>query len=190
MQARLKNAKNEDLWLAAIRLEQRAKNGKAADAAMAKALQECPASGRLWAEAVAMAPRPARRARSVDALKRCNDDPHIIAAIAQLFWHDRKVRAHGGLSLWPRVACRTVVLRAASPEQALQLSIRGVHICSPAPHMSDPHGGCHVSQSCQGSSAVLRWTCNGGCVLAPACMLWHWQLHGLLPHLLHPDACA
>ena len=92
-QARLKNPKNEDLWLAAIRLEQRAKNGKAADAAMAKALQECPASGRLWAEAVAMAPRPARRARSVDALKRCNDDPHIIAAIAQLFWHDRKVRA-------------------------------------------------------------------------------------------------
>ena len=58
-QARLKNPKNEDLWLAAIRLEQRAKNGKAADAAMAKALQECPASGRLWAEAVAMAPRPA-----------------------------------------------------------------------------------------------------------------------------------
>ena len=93
MQARLKNPKNEDLWLAAIRLEQRAKNGKAADAAMAKALQECPASGQLWAEAVAMAPRPARRARSVDALKRCNDDPHIIAAIAQLAWHDREVRA-------------------------------------------------------------------------------------------------
>ncbi|KAK9822995.1 hypothetical protein WJX81_003933 [Elliptochloris bilobata] len=90
-QARLKNPKNEDLWLAAIRLEQRAKNAKAADAAMAKALQECPASGRLWAEAVAMAPRPARRARSVDALKRCNDDPHIIAAVAQLFWNDRKV---------------------------------------------------------------------------------------------------
>ncbi len=38
-----------------------------------------------------MAPRPQRRSKSVDALKRCNDDPHIIAAVAQLFWHDRKV---------------------------------------------------------------------------------------------------
>ena len=97
MQARLKNAKNEDLWLAAIRLEQRAKNTKAAEAAMAKALQECATSGRLWAEAVAMAPRPQRRARSVDALKRCNDDPHIIAAVAQLFWNDRKVRCKSAM---------------------------------------------------------------------------------------------
>ena len=55
-------------------------------------VQECPTSGLLWAEAVAMAPRPARRNKSVDALKRCNDDPHIIAAVAQLFWNDRKVR--------------------------------------------------------------------------------------------------
>ena len=54
-------------------------------------VQECPTSGLLWAEAVAMAPRPQRRNKSVDALKRCNDDPHIIAAVAQLFWNDRKV---------------------------------------------------------------------------------------------------
>ena len=53
--------------------------------------QECPTSGVLHAEAISMAPRPQRRSRSVDALKRCNDDPHIIAAVAQLFWHDRKV---------------------------------------------------------------------------------------------------
>lgn len=60
---------------------------------MAKALQDCPTSGPLNAEAVAMAPRPQRRSRSLDALKRCNDDPHIIAAVAQLFWNDRKVHA-------------------------------------------------------------------------------------------------
>ena len=40
-----------------------------------------------------MAPRPQRRAKSVDALKRCNDDPHIIAAVAQLFKNDGKVRS-------------------------------------------------------------------------------------------------
>jgi pre-mRNA-processing factor 6 len=59
--------------------------------AVLRPAQECPTSGMLHAEAISMAPRPQRRAKSVDALKRCNDDPHIIAAVAQLFWHDRKV---------------------------------------------------------------------------------------------------
>eukprot|EP00191_Tetraselmis_sp_GSL018_P019287 CAMPEP_0177592198 /NCGR_PEP_ID=MMETSP0419_2-20121207/8425_1 /TAXON_ID=582737 /ORGANISM="Tetraselmis sp., Strain GSL018" /LENGTH=893 /DNA_ID=CAMNT_0019083035 /DNA_START=192 /DNA_END=2870 /DNA_ORIENTATION=- len=90
-QARLKNPKNEELWLAAVQTEQRCGNAKAAEVLLAKALQDCPASGRLWAEAVAMAPRPQRRSKSVDALKRCNNDPYIVAAVAQLFWNDRKV---------------------------------------------------------------------------------------------------
>ena len=55
------------------------------------ALQECPNSGALWAECIAMAARPQRRSKSVDALKRCNDDPHVIAAVAMLFQNDRKV---------------------------------------------------------------------------------------------------
>jgi len=58
---------------------------------MAKALQDCPNSGILWAENVTTAPRPQRKARSVDALKRCHDEPHVIAAVAGLFWQDRKV---------------------------------------------------------------------------------------------------
>lgn len=28
---------------------------------------------------------------AVDALKKCNDDPHVVAAVAGLFWSDRKV---------------------------------------------------------------------------------------------------
>ena len=90
-QARLKNPHNEMLWLAAIRTEARGGNTRAADALMAKALQECPTSGVMWAENVAMAPRPQRKARSVDALKRCHDDPFVVAAVAGLFWQDRKV---------------------------------------------------------------------------------------------------
>lgn len=102
-QARLKTPKNEALWLAAIRTEMRSgaaggggggagsSSNKAADALMAKALQECPTSGILWAEHIAIAPRPQRKARSVDALKKCHDDPHVIAAVAGLFWHDRKI---------------------------------------------------------------------------------------------------
>lgn len=90
-QARLKNPKNAQLWLAAVRTELRAQNQKAGEALMAKALQDCPDSGPLWAETINMAPRPQRKSRSVDALKKCNDDPHVVAAVAALFWLDRKV---------------------------------------------------------------------------------------------------
>ena len=38
----------------------------------------------------AAAPRPARRSTSVDALKKCNDDPHVVSAVASLFAADRK----------------------------------------------------------------------------------------------------
>lgn len=38
-QARLKNSKNAEIWLAAVRTEQRAGNTKAAESLMAKALQ-------------------------------------------------------------------------------------------------------------------------------------------------------
>jgi pre-mRNA-processing factor 6 len=80
-----------ELWLAAIRTEQRAGSSKAGEALLAKALQELPASGRLWAEAIGAAPRPQRKSRSADALKRCDQDPAVVCAVAQLFWSDRKV---------------------------------------------------------------------------------------------------
>lgn len=89
--ARLKNTHNPELWLAAIRVEAHAGNKKEAESLMAKALQDCPTSGRLWAEAIDMAPRPQRKSKSVDALKRCDQDPYVIAAVAKLFWQDRKV---------------------------------------------------------------------------------------------------
>ena len=44
-QARLKNPKQDQLWLAAIRTELRSGNNKAADGLMAKALQVSPYSG-------------------------------------------------------------------------------------------------------------------------------------------------
>ncbi|XP_078440246.1 pre-mRNA splicing factor-like protein [Wolffia australiana] len=89
--ARKKNPRNPDLWLAAVRAESRQGLRKEAESLMAKALQECPASGVLWAAAIEMAPRPQRKTKSVDALKRCDHDPHVIAAVAKLFWNDRKV---------------------------------------------------------------------------------------------------
>ena len=36
---------------------------------MAKALQECPDSGKVWAEDISLAPKPQQKSKSVDALK-------------------------------------------------------------------------------------------------------------------------
>ena len=88
--ARLKNQKNPELWLEAIRLERRNGNEKLAIALMARALQECPTSGRLLAENIATAPRVEQKSKSADAIKRCPEDPHVIAAVASLFASERK----------------------------------------------------------------------------------------------------
>jgi pre-mRNA-processing factor 6 len=90
-QGRLANPACDDLWIAAIRTEARSGQAAAADALLAKALQARPASGPLWAEAIGRAPRPVRKARSVDALTKCNDDPAVLGAVAALFASDRKV---------------------------------------------------------------------------------------------------
>ncbi|RAL41786.1 hypothetical protein DM860_008968 [Cuscuta australis] len=89
--ARKKNPKNPQLWLAAVRAEARHGYKKEADVLMAKALQECPTSGILLAASIEMAPRPQRKSKSSDAYKKCNQDAYVLAAIAKLFWNDRKV---------------------------------------------------------------------------------------------------
>lgn len=48
------------------------------------AMQECPNSGILWAESIFMESRPQRKTRSVDALKRCEHDPHVLLAVSKL----------------------------------------------------------------------------------------------------------
>ncbi|PWA91115.1 hypothetical protein CTI12_AA093040 [Artemisia annua] len=89
--ARKRNPQNPELWLAAIRTEARHGSKREAEILMAKALQECPNSGILWAANIDMVSRPLRQSKSQDALKRCEHDSHVIAAIAKLFWHDRKI---------------------------------------------------------------------------------------------------
>eukprot|EP00731_Ephydatia_muelleri_P010128 Em0005g714a len=88
--ARLRNPQCPDLWLEAVVVEVR--GGKNIGLAlMAKAMQECPASRILWAEAIFLEPRPQRRTKSVDALKKCEHDPHVLLAVAKLFWSERKI---------------------------------------------------------------------------------------------------
>jgi pre-mRNA-processing factor 6 len=77
------------LWLEAVRVERAANQEKIAEALLSKALQECPTSGVLWAAAIQFAARAQRRARSVDALKRCDNDVHVVLAVGKLFWAER-----------------------------------------------------------------------------------------------------
>jgi pre-mRNA-processing factor 6 len=79
-----------DLYLAAIRLERRVGQDKLAEVLQSKALQECPTSGRLWAEDILTAPRADQKRKCKDATDKCGDDPHVTLAIARLFWAERK----------------------------------------------------------------------------------------------------
>lgn len=88
--ARLKLPNAEYIWLEAIRLEKRLGNDKLAVNLMARALQACPLSGILWAEEILTCPKPQQKSKSVDALKKCDNDPYVINAVARLFEKDRK----------------------------------------------------------------------------------------------------
>lgn len=83
--ARLRNPKNPELWLEAIRNEIKAggHGREIANTLIARALQECPNSGLLWAEAIFMEPRPQRRMKSMDACKKCEHDAHVLLAVAK-----------------------------------------------------------------------------------------------------------
>jgi len=74
----------------AIRLERRHGNEKLAASLMAKALQECPNSGLLWADEILNAPRAQQSAKSKDASSRCDNDPLVVVAIARIFENSRK----------------------------------------------------------------------------------------------------
>lgn len=53
----------------------------------------------LWAAAIFLEDHARRKSRSVDALKRCQDDARVVLAVANMFWMDGrkvKVRRKGG----------------------------------------------------------------------------------------------
>ncbi|KZT55498.1 putative pre-mRNA splicing factor prp1 [Calocera cornea HHB12733] len=89
--ARLVNPKNPDLWAESIRVEERAGLQGQAKTLLAKALQDCPSSGVLWSMAIWAEPRASRKRISVDAIKKCNDDPLVILSVARMFYSDRSI---------------------------------------------------------------------------------------------------
>mmetsp|Transcript_13056 Transcript_13056/g.22359 ORF Transcript_13056/g.22359 Transcript_13056/m.22359 type:complete len:902 (-) Transcript_13056:18-2723(-) len=89
--ARSKNPNSPKLWIEAIEVEQRVDNLVMAEKLMAKALQDCPHSGLVWAKSISMEPRKKRVGKLLQALNECDSDPHVMMAAANIFWEDRKV---------------------------------------------------------------------------------------------------
>src|SRR5699024_3417103 len=58
----------------------------------AKALQEVPNSGLLWSESIwHLEPRTQRKARSLEAIKKVDNDPILFITVARIFWGERRL---------------------------------------------------------------------------------------------------
>lgn len=90
--ARLAVPKSAELWTESVRVERRANNISQAKVLMAKALQEVPDSGLLWSESIwHLEPRPQRKARSLEAIKKVENDPILFITVARIFWGERRL---------------------------------------------------------------------------------------------------
>ncbi|KAL1976398.1 hypothetical protein VTN31DRAFT_2680 [Thermomyces dupontii] len=90
--ARLAVPKNPELWTESVRVERRANNITQAKVLMAKALQECPQSGLLWSENIwHLEPRTHRKPRSLEAIKKVENDAHLFVTVARIFWDERRL---------------------------------------------------------------------------------------------------
>lgn len=90
--ARLAVPKNAQLWTESVRIERRLKNISQAKNLMAKALQEVPNSGLLWSESIwNLEPRTQRKPRSLEAIKKCENDPILFVTVARVFWGERRL---------------------------------------------------------------------------------------------------
>lgn len=83
--------KMDVLWRECVYLEVRDSKRNAANSILARSLQECKHSGRLWALSVALETRPGQKAKSVDAIKHCPDDGVVILEVAKYIWRTGKL---------------------------------------------------------------------------------------------------
>lgn len=90
--ARLAVPKDAELWTESVRVERRAGNIAQAKVLMAKALQEIPSSGLLWSESIwHLESRTHRKPRSLEAIKKVDNDPILFVTVARIFWSERRL---------------------------------------------------------------------------------------------------
>jgi pre-mRNA-processing factor 6 len=91
-QGRLAVPKNAELWTESVRVERRAGNMNQAKVLMAQALQDVPTSGLLWSENIwNLEARTQRKPRSLEAIKKVDNDPILFVTVARIFWGERKL---------------------------------------------------------------------------------------------------
>ena len=88
--SRLNFMKNAELWIQIIRMEQRVDNNEAVKSMVTLALKECPNNGELWSISIELELKSRRKAKSIDALQKC-DDVYVILSVMKLFWSERKM---------------------------------------------------------------------------------------------------
>eukprot|EP01129_Flabellula_baltica_P014603 TRINITY_DN7031_c0_g1_i1.p1 TRINITY_DN7031_c0_g1~~TRINITY_DN7031_c0_g1_i1.p1 ORF type:complete len:938 (-),score=246.41 TRINITY_DN7031_c0_g1_i1:65-2878(-) len=86
--ARIKNPKNELLWLETARNEMKysTEGNKLALNILSRAIKECPNSGLLWSEMIELEDPKAKKQRCASALERCETDGRVLVATAKMFW--------------------------------------------------------------------------------------------------------
>ena len=169
--ARLKNPKNDHLWMRSIQLEKTVSSSDIADRILSRAMQECPASGRLWAEAIESAIRPARKTKSIDALKKCEHDPHVLLAVARMFWSERRV---GKAREWFKKC--TIIDPDFGDGWAFRRRFEDAH--GTPEQLADVENGCNRSEPKHGT----RW-----CVVSKDIQNWRLKTSDILP--LVSDRC-
>ena len=87
---RLRNPLCPRLWLTAVKLERSLGNTTVAENLMSQALQTCPNAGILHANEILDAPRIRRKAKAFEALKRCENDAHVMLACSKMFYDEGK----------------------------------------------------------------------------------------------------
>lgn len=83
--ARLRAPKNELLYVECLRLERRHNFSKLYQNLLAKALQDCPQGGAIYAEMLLNIPKAQYKARTMEALKKVPHSDVVLLAIARLF---------------------------------------------------------------------------------------------------------
>ena len=83
--------------LEAVRVERRANNIAQAKTIMARALQQFPTDGALWSENIwHLEDRTKRKPRSLEAIKKVDNDPILFVTVARVFWTERKIDKAAG----------------------------------------------------------------------------------------------
>jgi pre-mRNA-processing factor 6 len=90
---RIRLPSEESLWWKGYLVEELAARTGGSSAGikvfMSRAIQACPNSGLLWSLAIDREPVSTRHPKCLDGLKRCENDPLVLDAVARFFWVEK-----------------------------------------------------------------------------------------------------